>query len=337
MDPDTGGRVEGAARPVLLIGGTGFIGSAVARSLAARGTRIRCMVRPRSRTARLDGVEFEPVEGDICDPASLGPALEGCRAVVHLASPSAWNQIDSPELGAVVEGGTRNLLRAAQEHPGLRVLYVSSVAAVNGSDRPEVFDEASAFTLKDPTLGYAFAKRAAEELCRTASSGGLDVVVVNPAETYGPGDLDLLTAGSLVDFAAGPLVVVTDGGTSVAHVDDVAAGIVAALESGRSGERYILGGDNLTVPQLAALTLDLLGKRARIVSVPRSLLRWSGRVALRWGLGFPVEPRVIPYATRYWYVDSSKARRELGYRSRPAREVLAPTLDWLRTQGKIAA
>ena len=330
------GEVRGGDAPVLLIGGTGFIGSAVARVLAAQGARLRCLVRPGSRTERLDGVEFEAAPGDICDRGSLGPAVAGCRAVVHLASPSAWSDIDSPRLEAVVEDGTRNLLAAARDAGGPRVVYVSSLVAVDGTAEPVVLDEDSPFTLADPALRYVHAKRAAEAACAAAVAGGLDVVVVNPGETYGPGDLDMLTAGTLVDFAEGPVALVCAGGTSVVHVDDVAAGIAGALEAGKAGERYILGGDNVTVRQLAELTLELLGRPVRVVTIPRGLLRCLGRVALRFGLPIPLEPRVIPYATRYWFCDSAKARRELGYSARPAQEVLEPTLGWLREVGRLA-
>jgi dihydroflavonol-4-reductase len=294
-------------------------------------------VRPKSRLSRLEGIEAEVVEGDILDPRSLAHALSGCRAVVHLASPSAWRDIASPLLSEVVEGGPENLLSVARDHPDLRAVYVSSVAAVNGSDRPVVFHEESPFTLSDGSLAYAHAKRAAEALCRDAARSGVDVVIVNPAETYGPGDLDLLTAGALVDFATGSVVLVTEGGTSITHVDDVATGITGALDSGRTGERYILGGENLTVRALAELTLEILDRSSRIVPLPRAPLKAWARAAVAYGVPFPVEPRMIPYATRYWFTDSARARKELGYRPRPAREVLTPTLAWLRETGRLPA
>lgn len=322
------------SRPVLLIGGGGFIGSAAARQLARAGARLRCLVRPGStNTARLQGLDWERVEGDITDAAAVARAVQGCRAVVHLASPTAWRDIDSPALESTVAAGTANVLDAAKD---LRVVYVSSVVAVDGSEAPQVFDEQSPFTLTDPALRYAHAKHGAEKLCREAAARGVDVVVVNPAETYGPGDTGLITAGSLKDFANSAPVMICTGGTSVVHVDDVAAGVVAALERGRAGERYILGGDNLTVRALAELTLELLGRKASILTVPNGLLRWIGRAALALNVPLPLEPRVIPYATRYWFVDSAKARRELGVSFRPAREVLAPTLAWLREAGHIA-
>ena len=236
----------------------------------------------------------------------------------------------------VVEGGTRNILEAATVLPTHRVIFVSSVTAVNGSDRPEVFSEASKFTLDDPELKYALAKRNAEVQCRKALSQGVPVVVVNPAEVYGPSDTAFVTAGNLVHFARSNPVLVCSGGTSVAYVDDVAAGIVAALAKGRPGERYILGGENLTIRQLAGLCLQLIGRRPRIVTLPNFLIRRVTRVATTLRLPIPYDARVIPYATRYWFVDGSKAQRDLGVKFRDARSTLAPTIAWLREAGHIA-
>jgi dihydroflavonol-4-reductase len=152
---------------------------------------------------------------------------------------------------------------------------------------------------------------------------------------YGPGDTALATAGNLVDFVTSHPVLVCSGGTSVVHVDDVATGIIAALEKGRPGERYILGGTNLTIRELAALCLDILGRRATIVTVPNRLARFVARVAVRTGLPLPYDPHVVSYATRYWFVDNSKARRELGVTFRTARDTLQSTLAWLIETGRL--
>ena len=163
----------------------------------------------------------------------------------------------------------------------------------------------------------------------------MPVVIVNPTEVYGPDDTALVTAGSLVDFAKSSPVLVCKGGTSVAHVEDVAQGIVAALLRGRPGERYLLGGENLSVRELAELTLSILGKKARILSIPNVLLRIISRIALALRLPLPFNPRVIPYATRYWYMSSAKAQRELGVSFRSARAALEPTIAWLQSAGLI--
>jgi dihydroflavonol-4-reductase len=320
---------------VFVTGGNGFIGSAVVRRLVDRGHAVRCLLRPASDTARIRGLPWERVEGDVRDPAAVRRGLDGCGAVVHLASVSSWAEIDSPLLKDVTVGGTRNVLGAAAALGRPRVVFVSSTLAVNGSRAPRVFDETAEWTLPDRGLGYADAKRAAEALCRAAGREGVPVVIVNPAEVYGPDDTALVTAGNLIDFWKSNPVFVCRGGTSVVHVEDVAEGIVRALERGAPGQRYILGGENLDVRALAALALDLFGLRRRVVTLPNGLIRAVARAGLRLGLPLPFNPRVIPYATRYWFVDAAKARRELGATFRPARDTLAATIDWLKRSGRL--
>ncbi|HVC20189.1 MAG TPA: NAD-dependent epimerase/dehydratase family protein [Vicinamibacterales bacterium] len=320
---------------ILVTGATGFVGSAVVPRLARAGHTVRCLVRPSSDVRRIASVSWERAEGDVRDADSVRRAIEGCDGVVHMASLSAWELIDSPLMGEVVVGGTRNVLDAALAHGGLRMVFVSSVLAVNGSIEPRVCAETDTWTLPDRNLRYSDAKRAAEALCGEYVDRGLPVVIVNPAEIYGPQDTGFITAGTLVDFARSNPVLVCHGGTSVVHVDDVAAGIAAALERGRAGARYILGGENLTVRQLAELTLELLGARRRVVTLPNGVIRFVSRAGLALRIPLPFNPRVIPYATRFWFVDASRARDELGVTFRPARDVLAPTLEWLRCEGHI--
>jgi dihydroflavonol-4-reductase len=319
---------------VLLIGGNGFIGSATARALLAAGHSVRCLLRPTSKTHRIDGLTWERAEGDVRDAASVLAAARGCGAIIHLASPSSWDQIDSPVMDDVVVGGTRHVFAAARE-TGARVVYVSSATAVNGSPEPHVFDEDAAFTLPVARYRYARAKLQAEALCREAAAGGHHAVIVNPAEVYGPEDTELITAGNLIDFARSSPVFVCRGGTSVVHVDDVATGIVRALERGRPGERYILGGDNLSVEDLARRTLAILGQHKKTVMMPTGLVRAVAAAGRALHLPLPFNPRVIPYATLYWFMDAGKARRELDVTFRPADDVLRPALEWLRAAGRI--
>jgi dihydroflavonol-4-reductase len=133
----------------------------------------------------------------------------------------------------------------------------------------------------------------------------------------------------LIDFATSTPVLVCRGGTCVVHVDDVADGIIAAMERGRAGERYILGGENVSIRELAELVLALVGRRATIVEVPNGLARFVTKVAMRLHVPLPYNPHVVPYATRYWFADSSKAQRELGVGFRGARETIGATLEWL--------
>ena len=260
-----------------------------------------------------------------------------CDAAIHLAGLSNWNDIDSPLMREVVVGGTRNILEVAGARK-VRVVYVSSDLAVNGSKTPRMFDESAEWTLTDKNLSYSVCKREAEKLCFDAwRDSGLPVVVVNPSEVYGPNDVDLITAGNLVDFAKSWPVLVCTGGTSVVHVDDVAAAVVSAMDRGTPGERYLAAGENLTVKQLAELCLEILGQKKKIVTVPNGLLRGLASVAQRLRIPMPFNTHVIPYATRFWFMDSSKARRELGVSFRSARETLTPTLQWLKETGRISA
>jgi dihydroflavonol-4-reductase len=321
---------------VFVTGASGFIGSVVVRTLVAEGHQARCLLRPSSRTHRIDAINCDRVEGDVRDAGSVKKGMEGCHGVIHLASPSAWNEIDSALAAEVIEGGTRNVLDAAREQGGRRVVFVSSVVAINGSTEPRTFDETATFTLPDGKLKYSRCKRRAEQICGAAISDGVPVVIVNPAEVYGPEDTAMITAGNLVDFARARPVLVCRGGTSVVHVDDVALAIVRALEKGRAGERYILGGDNLTIKELAELCLQLLGQKKSIVTVPNGIIEPLTAVATTLGIPLPYNAHVVPYATKFWFMDSSKARRELGVHFRSAAETLGPTLQWLKQSGHIA-
>jgi dihydroflavonol-4-reductase len=321
---------------VLVTGGNGFIGSVVVRTLIAEGHDVRCLLRGSSNIERLDGLVYERVRGDVREAKQVDAAADRCDAIIHLASLSAWDQIDSPLMNEVVERGTLNVLSAARARPGTRVVFVSSILAVNGSDKPFEFDETARWTLRDRHLKYSRCKRTAEAMCVDAAKAGVPVVIVNPGEVYGPNDTALITACNLIDFAKSKPVLVCSGGTSVVYVDDVALAVVRAMEKGRPGERYILGGDNLSVVELATLSLELLGQRKRIVRVPNRVIKLITAVATRLRIPLPYNKHVIPYATKYWFMSNKKAKRELGVSFRSARDTLAPTLDWLKQTGRIA-
>src|SRR5262249_29934442 len=232
---------------VFVTGGNGFIGSVVVRTLLAENHEVRCLLRPTSNVDRIAGLGFTRVDGDVRDAANVTRGADGCDAIIHLASLSNWNDIDSPLMDEVVEGGTRNVLDAARAAKA-RVVFVSSSTAVNASSEPRPFDETAEWTVDDRKLSYCRSKRAAEAMCRQAfRKDGVPVVIVNPGEVYGPNDTALITACNLIDFAKSAPVLVCSGGTSVVYVDDVALAIVRAMDKGRPGERYILGGENLTI------------------------------------------------------------------------------------------
>lgn len=316
---------------VFVTGGNGFIGSNVVRQLLSQGHDVRCLVRETSKTDRIDGLHWEKFIGDVRDADSVARGIQGCDAVIHLASPSSWYDINSPHMADIVEGGTRNILAAALKAGNPRVVYCSSVIAINGTTTATIQDERADFTLTDPQMVYAQSKHNAELICdEYVRDHGMDIVTVNPAEVYGPNDTGNVTCGTLIDFAKSWPVLVSKGGTSITHVEDVANGIIRALENGKRGERYVLGGENLTIEELARLTLDVLGKSAPVITMPTGVLKSLTATAVAIKAPLPYNPLVIPYATLYWFFDNRKAREELGATFRPARETLAATLSWLK-------
>jgi dihydroflavonol-4-reductase len=320
---------------VFVTGGNGFIGSRVVRQLHAQGHELRCLVRETSKTHRIDMVPFERHVGDVRDVDSLVAGMDGCDGVIHLASISSWDQIRSPIMRIVVVDGTRNVLEAAKRSGGLRTVFVSSCAAINGTVEPVVLDETASFTLDPKTYIYAGAKHEAEAICAEYAADGLPVITVNPCEVYGPEDEDLITASYLLDALKDWPVMSLYGGTAVAHVEDIANGIIGALEKGRGGERYILGGENLFVRQVMEKTLKAGGQEGKyILQLPNGITKAVIKGLAKLHLPTPVIPDIVDYGTLFWFVDCSKAQEELGYTYRPADETIADVVGWLVESGR---
>jgi dihydroflavonol-4-reductase len=280
-------------------------------------------------------VPFERHVGDVRDVDSLVAGMAGCDGVIHLASISSWDQIRSPVMRIVVVDGTRNVLEAAKRSGSLRTVFVSSVAAINGTVEPEVLDETASFTLDPKTYIYAGAKHEAEAICAEFAADGLPVITVNPCEVYGPEDEDLITASYLLDALKDWPVMSLYGGTAVAHVEDIANGIIGALEKGRGGERYILGGENLFVREVMEKTLKAGGQEGKyILQLPNEITKAVIKGLAKLRLPTPVIPDIVDYGTLFWFVDCSKAQEELGYTYRPADETIADVVGWLIESGR---
>jgi dihydroflavonol-4-reductase len=235
----------------------------------------------------------------------------------------------------VVVDGTRNVLEAAKRSGGLRTVFVSSCAAINGTVEPEILDETAAFTLDPKTYVYAGAKHDAEAICAEYAADGLPVITVNPCEVYGPEDEDLITASYLLDALKDWPVMSLYGGTAVAHVEDIANGIIGALEKGRGGERYILGGENLFVRQVMEKTLKAGGQEGKyILQLPNGITKAVIKGLAKLHLPTPVIPDIVDYGTLFWFVDCSKAQQELGYTYRSADETIADVVGWLVESGR---
>ena len=320
---------------ILVTGGHGFIGSFVVRRLLERGLRVRCLVRASSKTHRIDGLDVETVVGDILQPDSLTTAMEGCQSVIHLAGISSYADMDRDFARPTIVDGTRNVCQAALDVGLKRVVYVGSTVIYGSHDPDRIADETSPYLLEGSGLNYAEAKHAAEGVVDGFVARGLDVVVAIPTETYGPHDDEFLTTGYLKEAINSWPALATRGGTMYGHVDDVAEGIVLALERGRAGERYILGSENGHIKDIIASVLDVAGKKKPVLVLPTGLTRFVVSTLYRLGLPSPEHPNAINYGTLFYFVNNDKACTELGWKPRTGRETLEDTVRWLSEAGHI--
>jgi dihydroflavonol-4-reductase len=323
----------------LVTGATGFVGSAVARALAARGHRVRALVRPTSDRRNLDGLDVEAVTGDLTDTASLAAAVQGCRYVFHVAADYRIWVPDAEAMLRANEGGTRNVMLAALGAGVERVVYCSSVAALGLNADATPADEDTPVSEASVVGIYKKSKyRAEQAVLRLVRERGLPAVVVNPSAPVGPRDIKPTPTGKMIaDAVTGRMPAYVDTGLNIVHVDDVAAGHVLALERGRIGERYILGCENLSLAELLALVDQATGQPTRRARLPRELL-WPLAVGCEsWAKlagGNPLVTRDhLRMAGKKMFFSSAKAMSELGYTPRPARLAVADAVAWFRAQG----
>ncbi|MBV8335682.1 MAG: NAD-dependent epimerase/dehydratase family protein [Alphaproteobacteria bacterium] len=322
----------------LVTGATGFVGSAVARALLGAGHPVRVLVRPNSDRRNLAGLCVELAEGSLEDSESLARAVAGCRYVFHVAADyRLWVPDPAPMFRANVEG-TRDLLSGAISAGVERVVYTSSVATL-GLVPEGSADEETSSSVEDMIGPYKRSKFAAEEVVRRlVAERGLPAVIVNPSTPVGPRDVKPTPTGRLIlEAARGRMPGYMDTGLNIVHVDDVAAGHLAAAELGRVGERYILGGENMSLQQILSEVAQLIGSRP-----PR--IRVSHTVAYPVAVGAELMARAtgrepfitldgVRMARKRMYFSSAKACRELGYRPRPAREAIADSIAWFSANG----
>jgi len=309
---------------IFITGATGLIGRRVVESQMANGNPPTCLLRPGRK---LHGVPEEYiVQGDILDPKSLSEGMRGATQVIHLAAVADWESIQNPNVWDSIVEGTRNILVVARDCGVQRVLHVSSTAAINGTLQPRLLNENSPFTLPRSGFLYAHAKREAERICEEFQRAGLPVVIVNPSETYDPEASSHSTTSNLYRLVKGQAAYITRGGTGVVHAEDVATGILAALKQGHSGQRYILSSENLAYTQIAKVVRDAVGKTSKVREVPNWLALWLADLEKNLRLPLGLNSGLIPYATRYWFMDSQKARHQLGWRPRSGIETIKATI-----------
>ena len=322
----------------LVTGGTGFIGSSIVRALLRAGYEVRVLIRNGSDTRNLDGLEIEHVIGDITDPMSLARAMRGCSHVFHAAALySFWVTIPGL-IERVNVQGTRNVLRAALEAGIERVVYTSSVAALAVPEDGTPVDELTPIDPGKIIGAYKRSKYAAEQVALEYVAKGLPVIIVNPSFPVGPRDIKPTPTGqTIVDFLNHRLPAYVDTGMNVVDVDDVARGHVLAAEKGRIGERYILGGKNMTMGELLALLSKITGIRAPRMRMPYQPLLALSYLNAGWCRMTKTTPRMMPDTIRmsrhYMYYNPAKAIDELGLPQTEPQVALAKAVDWYVENG----
>jgi dihydroflavonol-4-reductase len=328
---------------VLVTGASGFIGSAVTRQLVARQQEVIALVEPGADTTNLEGLEVKQVVGDLRSLDSVQSAVNGCRAVFHVAALYRFWARDPDVFYAINVDGTRNVLGAATEAGVERLVYTSTVGTlglehVSGSQSA---DERSFPDVRHLYGSYKRSKYVAEHEVLRAIAEGLPASIVLPTFPVGPGDRAPTPTGKLVlDFLNGRMPAYVDTVLNVAHVDDLAAGQVLALEKGRTGRSYILGGENMTLEQVLAELAVLTGLPAPYGKVPNSLALAVAAVSelvegrlLRRHPSVPLEAARM--STSRMSFDTSRAREELGYAPRPALEALEASARWFVESGMV--
>jgi dihydroflavonol-4-reductase len=316
-------------KPVLVTGGSGFVGWHVARVLVERGYQVRCLVREASKIPEL---EVERVTGDLRDPASLERAVAGCGAVFHVAADYRLWSKHPEEMYASNVDGTRNMLEAARKAGVERFVYTSTVGCI-GVPTGGTGDETVPVNESEMAGVYKRSKYLAEQEALKFAREGFPVVIVNPTAPMGDHDFKPTPTGQIVvDFLRGAMPAYIDTGLNVVHVRDVAEGHLRAFEKGRAGERYILGAENLTLGQILLQLAAITGHKAPTIELPY-FVAWTAGVittALAHVTGIP--PRApleaVRMAKKKMWVSHEKATREIGFTPRPAREALADAVRW---------
>ena len=328
---------------VLVTGASGFVGSAVTRSLLARGDAVRVLLRPTSDRSNIADLAVETVVGDLRRPDSLTGALDGCRFLYHVAADYRLWAPRPNELYETNVTGTENLIRAAIAASVERIVYTSSVATlgINADGTPA--DESTPVGL-DAMIGhYKRSKFLAEQsVQRLVAEHGAPVVIVNPSTPVGPRDIKPTPTGQMIVAAAtGRMPAYVDTGLNLVHVDDVATGHLLACQHGEIGERYVLGAQDMTLAEILREIAGIVGRRPPTMRLPHNLILPIAVLAEGWARLFgTAEPFVtvdgIRMARKLMYFSSAKAEQAFGYTARAAVDALQDAIAWFHANGDLA-
>ena len=322
-------------KPTLVTGATGFIGWHVARHLLDQGHRVRVLVRPASKIRELDGVET--IVGDLQDPTSLVRAVSGCGIVFHVAADYRLWAPHPEELFRSNADGTRNLLQASRDACIERFVYTSTVGCI-GIPENGVGDEETPVAFDDMEGAYKRSKFIAEQHALQFAHEGFPVIIVNPTAPVGDHDIKPTPTGKIIlDYLKGDMPAYVDTGLNLVDVRDTARGHLLACEHGKPGERYILGGENLTLAKIFQKLEELSGIPAPKTQIPYPVALAAGIVSTGWA-HITGKPPLAPLdgvrmARKKMYVTPAKAVRELGFAASAVEGALRRAVDWFKING----
>jgi dihydroflavonol-4-reductase len=323
----------------LVTGASGFVGSAVARALLARGLQVRVLMRPTADRRNIADLDCEPIPGDMRDEASMTAAMAGARYVFHVAADYRLWAPDPREIERNNLLGAQATMNAALTCGVERVVYTSSVAALKPGST--AVDESSRHTPQSVIGAYKRSKLVAErEVERLVREKNLPAVIVAPSTPIGPRDIKPTPTGKMVvDAASGRMPAYVDTGLNVVHVDDVAEGHILAFERGRIGRNYILGSENMSLAEILGLVAAMTHRRPPRIKLPHGLvipIAGLAEIGARLTGREPFTTReAVKLARKTMFFTSDRAIEELGYRPRPAREAIADAIAWFREHGYV--
>jgi dihydroflavonol-4-reductase len=323
---------------VVVTGASGFVGSAVARALVARGFDVRAVLRSTSPRANVENIGCEIVEGDMRDKPSMTRAMQGARYLFHVAADYRLWARDPNEIVRNNLEGTRATMEAAREAGVEKIVYTSSVATLKPIEGASA-DETSRHDEHTVIGAYKLSKVVAERLVeKMVAEQGLPATIVSPSTPIGPRDIRPTPTGRIiVEAATGKMPAFVDTGLNLVHVDDVAEGHLLALDKGEIGERYILGGEDVRLQQMLAVIAGLANRRPPRVKLPRGPLyplAYAAETVARFTNKEPFITADALNMSKYrMFFSSDKAARALGYKARPYREGLADAMEWFGRAG----